>query len=78
MGKFPTDWGAFMPFVSNSFCDEQHRHDAADFFAGRSTKYTGEPRNLSQTLESIDLCVAYKKTQQPSLTQFLERYGKEN
>ena len=78
MGKFPTDWGAFMPFVANSFCDEQHRHDAADFFEGRSTKYTGGPRNLSQTLESIDLCVAYKKTQQPSLTQFLERYAKEN
>jgi hypothetical protein len=32
----------------------------------------------SQTLEGIDLCVAYKKAQQASLTQFLERYGKEN
>ena len=31
MGKFPTNWEAFMPFVANSFCDEQHRHDAADF-----------------------------------------------
>lgn len=78
MGRFPSDWGASMPSVANSFCDEQHRHDAADFFEGRSTKYKGGPRHLSQTLESIDLCVAYKKTQQPSLTQFLERYGKEN
>lgn len=78
IAKFPADWGAFMPFVAGSFCDERHRHDAADFFEGRSTKYTGGPRNLSQTLESIDLCVAYQKTQQPSLIQFLERYGKEN
>jgi acyl-coenzyme A synthetase/AMP-(fatty) acid ligase len=43
MGKFPTDWGAFMPLVANSFCDEQYRHDAADFFEGRSTKYMGGP-----------------------------------
>ena len=41
-------------------------------------KYTGGPRNLTQTLEGSDLCVAYKQAQQPSLTQFLERYGKEN
>ena len=67
-----------MPFVAKASCDEQSRHDVAEFFEGRSTKYVGGPRNLSQTLEGIDLCVAYKKTQQPSLTQFLERYGKEN
>jgi alanyl aminopeptidase len=76
IAKFPTDWGAFMPFVAGTFCDEQHRHDVADFFEGRSTKYSGGPRNLAQTLEGIDLCVAYKKAQQPSLAEFLERYGK--
>ena len=67
-----------MPFVASAFCDEHHRHDAAEFFEGRSTKYGGGPRNLAQTLESIDLCVAYKKAQQPSLTEFLERYGKKD
>ena len=78
IAKFPADWGAFMPFVAGAFCDEQHRQDAASFFEGRSTKYKGGTRNLTQTLEGIDLCAAYKKAQQPSLTQFLERYGKEN
>lgn len=78
IGKLPEDWGADLPFVADSFCDAQHRHDAADFFEGRSTKYAGGPRNLSQTLETIDLCTAYKKNQQPSLNQFLERYAKEN
>jgi hypothetical protein len=32
-----------------------------NFFGGRSTKYTGGPRILTQVLEGIDLCVAYKK-----------------
>ncbi len=74
IAKLPTDWGSFMPYVVSSFCDEQHRNDAAAFFEGRSTKYTGGPRYLTQKLEGVDLCVAYKKAQQPSLVQFLEKY----
>jgi alanyl aminopeptidase len=74
IGKLPEEWGASMPFVADAFCDEQHRQDAAAFFEGRSTKYKGGPRTLAQTLEGIDLCVAYKKAQQPSLTRFLGRY----
>ena len=33
------------------------------FFKGRSTNYTGGTRILTQVLEGIDLCVAYKKAQ---------------
>jgi alanyl aminopeptidase len=76
IAKLPTDSGAFMPGLAGGYCDEQHRQDAASFFEGRSTKYTGGPRILAQTLEGIDLCVAYKKAQQPSVTEFLEGYGK--
>ena len=47
---------------------------AAGFFEGRSTKYYGGPRNLAQILERIDLCVAFKKAQQPSVTEFLKSY----
>lgn len=78
IARFPPDWGAFMPFVAGDFCDEQHRNDAANFFEGRATKYRGGPRNLAQMLEGIDLCVAYKKAEQPSLAEFLERYGRVN
>jgi alanyl aminopeptidase len=78
IARLPADWGAFMPSVAKSFCDEQHSRDAADFFDGRSTKYPGGPRNLAQTLEGIDLCVAYKKAQEPSLAEFLHRYGRLN
>lgn len=76
IAKLPTDSGAFLPFVAGSYCDEGHREDAKSFFEGRSTKYTGGPRNLAQMLEGIDLCVAYKKAQQPSVTEFLKQYGK--
>ena len=75
IAKLPTDFGAFLPYVAGGYCDEGHRQDAASFFEGRSTKYTGGPRNLAQMLEGIDLCVAFKKAQQPSVTEFLKSYG---
>ena len=75
VAKFPTDTGAFLPFVAGNYCDTEHRQDAKSFFDGRSTKYTGGPRNLAQMLEGIDLCVAYKKAQEPSVTAFLDKYG---
>ena len=75
IAKLPTDTGAFMPYLAAGYCDEQHRQDVKTFFDGRSTKYTGGPRNLAQVLERIDLCVAYKKAQQPSVNEFLQKYG---
>lgn len=75
VAKFPTDTGAFLPFVAGNYCDDEHRQDAKSFFDGRSTKFTGGPRNLAQMLEGIDLCVAYKKAQAPSVSAFLEKYG---
>jgi len=45
-----------------------------NFFSGRSTKYTGGPRILTQMLENIDLCIAYKNAQQASVAEFLRTY----
>jgi alanyl aminopeptidase len=77
VAKFPTDTGSFLPFIAGGYCDAQHRQDAQSFFDGRSTKYTGGPRNLAQMLEGIDLCVAYKQAQEPSVTEFLQKYSAE-
>jgi len=74
VAKLPTDSGAFIPFAAAGYCDSAHRADAEQFFKDRSTKYSGGPRNLAQVLEGIDLCVAYKSAQQPSLVEFLEKY----
>jgi len=75
IAKLPTDVGAYLPYVAGGYCDTGHHQDAEAFFKARSTKYTGGPRILTQMLEGIDLCVAYQKAQEPSVTEFLQQYG---
>jgi alanyl aminopeptidase len=74
IAKLPTDSGSFLPYVAGGYCDSQHRQDVQNFFSGRSTKYTGGPRILTQVLEGIDLCVAYKNAQEASVAEFLQAY----
>jgi alanyl aminopeptidase len=71
--KLPTDSAAFAPYVAAGYCDTGHRGDVEAFFKDRSTKFTGGPRILAQVLEGIDLCVAYKQAQEPSVTEFLQQ-----
>jgi alanyl aminopeptidase len=73
--KLPTDMQSNAPDVAAGYCDAGHRQDVETFFKDRSTRYTGGPRILAQVLERIDLCAAYKKTQEPSVTEFLQQYG---
>ena len=72
--KLPTDTGGAMPYVAAGYCDAGHRRDVENFFSGRSTKYTGGPLILTQVLEGIDLCIAYKNSQEPSAAEFLKAY----
>jgi alanyl aminopeptidase len=74
IARLPSDSGASLPYVAAGSCDSQHRQDVENFFSGRSTKYTGGPRILTQVLEGIDLCVAYKNAQEASVAEFLETY----
>jgi len=74
IAKLPTDFGSYLPYVAGGYCDAEHYQDAGGFFKGRSTKYTGGPRILDQVLEGINLCIAYKKVQERSVAEFLERY----
>jgi alanyl aminopeptidase len=74
IAKLPTDYGAFLPFVADGYCNESHRADAEAFFTGRATKYAGGPRNLAQVLEGISLCSANKDANEPGVIEFLEKY----
>jgi len=74
IAKLPTDTGAYLPFVAGGYCDTAHRQDVQNYFSGRSTNYTGGPRILTQMLENIDLCVAYKSAQEASVAEFLQTY----
>src|SRR5206468_4096099 len=74
VGKLPQDAGAGLARVGSSLCTVPERADVESFFHGRSTRYTGGPRVLRQTLERISTCAALAKAQQPSLTKFLAHF----
>ena len=66
------DFAAALPEVGRAFCDEGRRAELQSFFEDRVKAYTGGPRNLAKTLESVDLCVAKKKAIGPDLVEFLK------
>jgi cytosol alanyl aminopeptidase len=68
------DYAAMLPSVGGSFCDAKHRAELDSFFADRVKDYNGGARTLAQTLESIDLCIAARKSLTPELTAFLNQY----
>ncbi len=68
------DFAAELPGSGNSFCDASSRAELADFFGGRVKDYTGGPRQLAQTLEGIDLCIARKQAVGPGIAAFLKQY----
>ncbi|MCU1329043.1 MAG: trf3, partial [Bryobacterales bacterium] len=78
VAKMPTgggfDVGAVLPHVGQSYCDVESRDELKTFFRPRVDKFTGAPRALDQTLESVDLCIANKASQTASVAAFLEKY----
>jgi alanyl aminopeptidase len=68
------DFGGELPQVGATFCDAQSRDALKSFFEPRIGKLTGGPRTLSQVLESIDVCIAQKQAEQPSVESFLKDY----
>jgi alanyl aminopeptidase len=65
------DFGSRFPAVGQSYCDAESRSALEDFFAPKVTQFTGGPRALAQTLERVDLCIAERKAQEPSVAAFL-------
>ncbi len=68
------DAGAVFPEVGASYCNADSEQKLKNFFKPRVDKFTGAPRALSQVLESIDVCIAEKQAQQPSVEEFLKKY----
>ncbi len=67
------DAGAAFPYVGASFCSPEEKEQLQSFFQPRIDKFTGGPRTLSNVLESIDVCIAEKAAQQPSVEAFLKK-----
>lgn len=76
--KLPTgggfDYRALLPDVGREYCDEASRNELRAWFAPRVDKFIGAPRILDQTIEAIDLCIADKAAQEPSVVTFLAGY----
>ncbi len=65
---------AVFPRVGQSYCDAQSKSELESFFKPLVGQYTGAPRALNQVLESIDVCIAQKQAQEPSMVAFLQKY----
>jgi alanyl aminopeptidase len=78
IAKMPTgggfDFGSVLPRVGASYCDAESRDELKKFLAPKVDKFVGAPRGLDQTIETIDLCIANKEKQGPSVAKFLEKY----
>ncbi|WP_043431566.1 M1 family metallopeptidase [Cystobacter fuscus] len=69
--RMPDEQVAYLAAVASSYCDPVHRQETAAFFTERMTRAAGGPRSLALVLESIDLCIAFKAAQGPSIESFL-------
>jgi len=63
-------WGR-LTFFGKAYCDTEKRDEVQAFFAPRVGNLTGGPRNLAQTLEGIDLCVAKVRQHKPEMDAWL-------
>lgn len=78
VAKMPTgggfDFGSVLPQVGGSYCDAASRDELRTFLAPKVEKFVGAPRALDQTIEAIDLCIAIRAAQGPSVEKFLQKY----
>jgi alanyl aminopeptidase len=73
VSRMPRDFGALVPRLGSGFCDEEHFNVMQTFFSARARSFAGGDRRLTQTLEEIQQCAAFKAKAQPSLTAFLSK-----
>jgi alanyl aminopeptidase len=59
--------------VWTAHCDQGHLDQLDAFFGPRAAELPGGPRALAETREHIQLCIAAKSLQQPSVEAFLKK-----
>jgi alanyl aminopeptidase len=74
VARAPREAQGQIPGLASGFCDKERRAEVAEFFKDRAPKLLGGSRTLSQTLEEIDLCIALRQTQEPSVAGFLKAW----
>ncbi len=74
IARVPREALGWTPYVAAGFCDAERRRETEEFFRGRVEKLPGGPRNLAKVLESMDVCIALRQVQEPSVREFLAKY----
>ncbi|MFY9550212.1 MAG: ERAP1-like C-terminal domain-containing protein, partial [Thermoanaerobaculia bacterium] len=74
IAKLPRESIGAVPYFGVGFCDAGRRKEVEEFFRTRVEKLPGGPRVLAQVLEGIDLCIAARAAQEPSVRAFLKKY----
>jgi len=74
IAKLPSEWAAYLVFTGVAQCDASLRGDVEAFFKDRNAKFPGGPLILTQGLEQMDLCIANRAAQRPSIEAFLTKY----
>ena len=52
----PENYLLMAPMIASGFCSDEMRDDAKAFFEPKTLEVPGMDRNLSQTLEKIEIC----------------------
>jgi alanyl aminopeptidase len=73
VAMLPHQWRTGMIHMAGVFCDQEHLDDVKAFFGPKAENAPGGPKALAQTLERIQLCMALRATQQPSIEAFFEK-----
>ena len=70
--RLPREYPANFSWFGAALCDDGRRDEVVAYFKERSPKYAGGPRTLAQSLESMRICAALRRTQQPKVDAFLK------
>src|SRR5262249_36623160 len=73
IARMRSDESMHLLSLPEAYCDEAHRADAEAFFTERAKKIDGGPRELTNTLEEMGLCIAKEKRNQKSVEEFLKK-----
>ncbi|MEO6912382.1 MAG: M1 family metallopeptidase, partial [Edaphobacter sp.] len=68
--QFTTNSGVRVVAATGSFCTAEQRDQVASFFSTHPVEASA--RTLSKSIDSINACIQFRATQEPSLRQWLE------
>lgn len=76
MGVVPRGRSMAVIWLPVTFCDEAHAEEVYRIFQQRAQSLEGGPRDFAHAMESMSLCVALRKVQEPDARAFFKAGAK--